>query len=62
MFLKMWTSANELETQRIRGIHVLYEEIVKANKGVYAEGCLAQLMELRSQHTNNDLYQFRGIA
>ena len=40
ILLKVWLEANELETKRVKGIQTTYEEMIKANKGIYTEGIL----------------------
>lgn len=62
MFLKIWQEANDIETERIKGIQHLYEEIVKINQTIYGQDILQKLIECRVQFKSNELYSFRGIC
>ena len=62
MLIKTWKLAKEIDHQRLTGIFILYQEIIKSKQSVYGIDTLAQILELKSEFKQNHLYTFQGIV
>lgn len=60
--MKTWSDAYNFEQQRIDGIQNLYEEIVKSNSTIFGPEVLKQLVVLRRQFNENELFSFKGLV
>ena len=61
MLINVWNEALNMETQRIRGIQNLYEEIVKSNSNVYGEQAQKELIHMRDKFLSHPLFSVRGL-
>jgi hypothetical protein len=61
MLINLWNEALNMETQRIKGIQNLYEEIVKSNSNVYGAQAQKELVHMRDKFLSHPLFSVRGL-
>jgi len=67
MLFKLWEQGKELESERIKTVKTLYEDIVSHNQKIFGESqeqlsVVTELGKLNSLQVVNELYSFRALV